>query len=249
MHFSKKQIIYLLLGIMLLACSVRVARIFVKSRLTADEITYIYNATDLSNGARESFKDSDGIYYPPPLLIFMMAGGIKMGFTGETSGQIITVLFGLLMTFGFFLVGKELFGKVEYGLMVAFLAAVQPYLCRISANIWRDGPYITFVVFALYFAILGAKSLNMKAWSLFALIAVFGAITRKEGFEIYIAFLIWLLIEAIFRYKEFRTTYLKLGKVFILVTVIFVGLFYVVYQLCQKNDYHWQPLQKYHKEL
>jgi predicted membrane-bound dolichyl-phosphate-mannose-protein mannosyltransferase len=237
--YNKKRFITLLVCIILLAFGIRLSRVLQVDYLHNDEITYIYiGQAWAQNGIGSFFERNDSI---PPLLPALLACGEKININAEFLGKTIAVIAGVLLVLAFFLIGYELFGKTEYALISAFLAAVQPYFCRLGSVILRDGIYLIFFAIALYFAIKAIKRVDYINWINFALLAILATLTRKEGLEIFLAFIIWIVFIIIKNlvHKNSGKVYNAMA-ILSIVSFIYCVSLYVLQGYLTTQYYHWQ---------
>lgn len=196
--FRNKVCLYLCLIIAVATC-LRVTRCFLVNRYDKDAITYIRMSKYIAEGNSNHGFDLDPRM--PPLFIFLMAGGERVGIGAELTGMIISVLSGILLILPVFYITKSLF-NTKSALISALLVAVHPYLIRLSIGIMRDNLFLLFMFCGLAFAIKGAEKITSRCWYLVGLFAGLATMTRSEGCEIVAAFVVWIGLEIILALKK-----------------------------------------------
>lgn len=205
--FKNKIFIYLSL-IFLLALSARTARCFLTNRVDKDSIAYIKMSKDfLRKDFKYAFELSPRM---PPLYIFMMASGEKVGIDAYYAGLAVSILFGSIIVFAVFLAGRGLFNDDNLALLAALIAATHPYLIRISADIMRDSLYITLFSFGLAFVLLSLKKRFSWKWIAAGLFVGLADMVRSEAMEIIIVIFLWGGLELLLNLKDFKKIAIRL---------------------------------------
>ena len=186
----------LLILIVLLGIALRITRALEMNRYDVDCYTYFNMAINWAKyGAEYAYQY--GVNYCPPLLPWLMSVGYKFGFRPETTGTFLGILLGSMIPLCMFYIANILFRRPDLALLAAFLGAIHPSLVRISARCLRDSLYIPFVAIALICAVSAIKNKSLFKWCLFSVVAALACLTRYEGQELIIFFLIWLFVEIV----------------------------------------------------
>jgi dolichyl-phosphate-mannose--protein O-mannosyl transferase len=202
--YLRKKLFLWLTALFCLALCLRAARCFLINRIDKDSVSYIKMAEDFwRRDFRYAFEDHPRM---PPLYILGMAAGEKAGIGAYSSGLIISVLAGALLPLAVFIAAMALFKNIKYSLAATALAAVHPYLVRISADIMRDSLFVSFSAFSLAFALSAVKDGKISVkWAVAGLFAGCSVMSRSEGIEIFFALAIWFAAELFFRPNSIKT--------------------------------------------
>ncbi|MAG20221.1 hypothetical protein CL618_02195 [archaeon] len=98
----------------------------------------------------------------------------------ELSGRVIAALFGSLLIFPVYLLGKEIYNK-KVGLISAFLIAIYPVLIFLSSIVYADSLYYFLVMFGAYFGFIALKKENKWLFFLTGILFALSYLTRVEG--------------------------------------------------------------------
>ncbi|MGE4563500.1 MAG: glycosyltransferase family 39 protein [Victivallaceae bacterium] len=186
----------------------------------------------------------------PPLMMAGSAQFMRLGADVETAILLYNYCCGFLFVLGGWLAGKALAGERKWEPVVTvFACAILPSFIRISADLLRDGSYLSYLMFGLG-ALLYATG-SERAWRWWAMLGGLSAtaamFTRREGGELIAAVGIWSLWELALAYrrKDIRTNRVLRCVLYFFSAVVVAGGsgWYIVSRVpsCQ-----WQliPLQK-----
>jgi hypothetical protein len=225
---EKKKIINYLLLIILLAFTVRTVKVLTNPIICRDSVLYLKMAKTWAElGVNDAYK----LYTRfDPVYMFVLAMGQKyLDLKPETTGNIAGVLLGSLIPLALFFIAASLFNSnYRLALIAALLAAIHPYLIRMSSLILRGAIYLPLLSFTFVFAVSAIKNRSVLKWCLFSLFFTVAAMTRHEAFYVLYAFLIWAIYE-LFASKQtllLRFRYVILSSCFVI--VIYFGLTYMV---------------------
>ena len=161
--------------------------------ISSDGVRYIAAAEDFFAGRIAAGLAS---VYPPgyPLLIaaiFPLVGD------WELAGQILSLLFGVLLLWPLYRLFHEVFDARVAGI-ACILAGLSPFLARYSVHVRTESPFLFFSTLALLLFYQGMQSRRLSRFLWSGLVAGFGYLIRPEalGFLIIVpAFLgfFWLL--------------------------------------------------------
>ena len=116
----------------------------------------------------------------PPLYPILIAGASFISNNFETAGQIVSLTFGIALVITVSAIARVMYGP-RVGLIAALVTALHPLLIALSAAVYSEGPYLTFVMGGIYCGLKIAYSKHLK-YSIFAGIC-FGLayLTRPEA--------------------------------------------------------------------
>lgn len=192
----------LLAAILSLAFALRVARCFLTDRVDKDSVLYVEMARDwVQKGVACAFDRNQRI---PPLYVALMAAGESCGFGAERAGRAVSVVAGTFAILAVFMIGRAMLSSEALALAGAFLAAVHPYLIRISEDVLRDSLFVCLELFTLAFAALGAsRERAFLWWAACGCFAALGCMTRSEGMVIFPVLAIWILTRLVIERSSF----------------------------------------------
>lgn len=209
--------------ILALSFTLRVSRCFLVGRVDKDSVMYMAIAEGL---AHEDFKYAFELNTRiPPLYIFGLAAGEKLGIGARIAGMIISTFAGAMLPLAIFIIAIKLFRNSRMALLAALLVTVHPFLIRMSADVMRDSLFTSTYAFALAFAACGVSSNKIFSWNWAAsgFFAGLAAMTRSEGMEVLFEIVIWFGFSAflvIRNFKEVRSLIIRgcaAGFIFIFV--------------------------------
>ncbi|HOK03795.1 MAG TPA: glycosyltransferase family 39 protein [Victivallales bacterium] len=214
----------LLLGIFILALSLRIGRAMELERIEKDGTELILIAKNINeSGFSGAFAENPRL---PPLYILLILCGIKIGFSPEIVGIFISVVAGSLIIFPVYLIGKRLFSDIFPSLLAALFIAIYPNLARLSAEVLRDPLYQLLSISAICMIIEGISKQKKVFFALAGFFTAFAVATRNEGIEILIIFFIFLLIETLILISDKRNFYSSLARntwIFAIFAITFIS--------------------------
>lgn len=161
--------------------------------LSKDEIFYVQYAMNWDQMPRlvaENADDPELVQMSKtPFFPFVMSCGLRWKLSPECTGMLISLTAGLAMVFFGYKIGT-FFGRTEYGLLLAFLIAVNPYFIEYSVQIMRDQVYWSLLACCIYLAM---KELQKKSAAagpallrglLCGVVVALAMLFRREGVEL-----------------------------------------------------------------
>lgn len=131
-------------------------------------------------------------------------------------------------------------------LLGAFLVAIHPKLIIVSVIGIRECLYIPLFIFSITVGVIAIRRQSVWLWGIVGILAVLANMSRREGLEIIIIFLIWLAADIIIFFLKFRkknfpvkknvTYWLKLSAVFM---ITFWGLIIPIEKYLQSQNCTW----------
>jgi hypothetical protein len=149
---------------------------------------YIPIAKDFASGLfRKALSHNQQPLYP---LIVAFVSQYVPDF--EWAGKLVSSLFGILVIFPVYFLGRRIFdGKVAF--LSSLLLAIHPYLRRYSADVLKESTYLFFLATALWFA---WRTIDNGRRFPFLFIPFFSALAylvRPDGIEIVLVVLFYIL--------------------------------------------------------
>jgi len=131
-------------------------------------------------------------YGQQPLYPFFIAMVSHLVTDFEVAGKLVSTLFGVLMIFPIYFLGKRIFDQ-----KIAFLSTlalvIHPYIRRFSADVLKESTYLFFLATALWFI---WKALQREKRYSFLFIPFFSALAylvRPDGVEILLVVFFYIL--------------------------------------------------------
>lgn len=134
-----------------------------------------------------------------PLFVRCIAWLEQLGLSPEKGAVAFNILLGTATVYLFYQIGKELFEKEKYALVLALCVAVHPALVRQSAEILRENLYFFCFSGALFFLLrlIGKRGGRLRSYLPDALaagaLAAAACYTRMEAGELLLALCAWAL--------------------------------------------------------
>ena len=230
-ELNRKKVIQILLLILLLGFSLRLARCYLVDNFDEDGVSYIRMGQYFAQG---EIKKAIEIRPEIPLLYTYLVGvGTEAGFSAEYSGKYINFIAGLFIILALFLIARNVFND-KIALTAAFLGAVHPDFIEESTGIMRESLALCFMMFGLYFAMSAIKKFSWIKWCVAGLFTGLCALTRPEGMELLLVIPVWLVISFIFYSEERKDILLKALPGFILFIIFFFIVVFPVQIYFQK---------------
>lgn len=230
----------LLLGIFLLAVTLRMARYLQENRKEPDTYAYLAMAKDWKNhGAEYAFSSYLGSY--PPALVWFYTQSGRLGFDMLNAGIAIGILMGALMIYAAYFSAFYIFEKESVAILAALFVAIHPFLVRVSISGYREMFYFPLIAFAVMFAIRAIKMKSSWNWLLSSILLAIATTCRKEGIIFLGIFLIWFLLEPMFS-RNFKAGNIAKNILnFVLVLIVFITIIFPIWISMPKSS-TWNPL-------
>ena len=146
--------------------------------------------------------------------------------------------------------------NVFLALFGAFLIAVHPYMIRISVSCMRECLSIPLTCFAVLFAVIAIGRKNLLCWGIFGILTALASMTRKEGVEIIIVFLLWLIVDIVREILSKKSVFnsrpayaFYLTKVILVTMICFWGLVLPVEKALAGTNCKWNITQTIEKGM
>lgn len=140
----------ILVLIMVAAAAIRIITALGQPMIQGDQLVYARMAESLAAG--NGLLDLTGVastHFTPLLSIFMAGLSFLVGDV-ILSGYTIVIFFETIVMLPVYLLGRDIISP-RVGLMAAALAAVMPLIVDYSSQIYSEGVYVFFLLFAVYY--------------------------------------------------------------------------------------------------
>jgi 4-amino-4-deoxy-L-arabinose transferase-like glycosyltransferase len=144
--------------------------------ISSDGVVYLRAAGEFYRGDIAAGLSS---VYPPGYPLLAAAVYPLIG-EWELAGQLVSLLFGVLVLFPLYWIFAELFGE-RVALFACFLAAISPFLALYSVHVRSESTYIFCSVLALYLFLSAIERQRRWAWFWGGLVAGFAYLVRPEA--------------------------------------------------------------------
>jgi 4-amino-4-deoxy-L-arabinose transferase-like glycosyltransferase len=130
--------------------------------------------------------------FPPlyPLLIGLLSFPLR---DFEAAGRVVSLLAGVGLVWAVYLVCRSIYGP-RVAFIGASVVATHPVLVGFSASVYSEGPYITLMVFAIYWALRTAKHRSISAGSIAGALFGLAYLTRPEALFLSLVLLVPLFV-------------------------------------------------------
>jgi len=141
---------------------------------------YIPMAKDF---ASSSFRKVLQQYGPQPLysLLVVIVSYLISDF--EVAGKLVSALFGILLIFPVYYLGKKIFDQ-KIALLSALFSVIHPYIRRFSADVLKESTYLFFLTTGLWFSWRAIDGQKKNPYLLIPLFSVLAYLVRPDGVEI-----------------------------------------------------------------
>ena len=192
-----------------------------------DSECYIYWAGKIAASSwREALQTPDEeTLSKPPLLLSLMAVGVRVGIDAKTAGDTLMLLSYLLLCTALALIAEELWGDWRLTAATLLFAAMFPICVRYSVQILRDPLYWCLAAWSIWWAMRAADGKNSWwNWISSAICCGLAILTRREGVELTLIVGLWMLFSG-WRRADWRRILLRkiaAGTVFLAVIALLV---------------------------
>lgn len=144
--------------------------------LNADEASIGYNAYSLLQTGKDEYGESFPLSfksfgdYKPGLYFYFVAPFVGVLGLNEWAVRLPSAIFGVIGVFGIFLLGRKIF-NTQVGLASAAILAISPWHLHFSRGGWETNVATTFIIFGIYWFILGLEKNKFFIWSMVAFLA------------------------------------------------------------------------------
>lgn len=163
----------------MLALSARLVLFFQKVTIDNDGIAYGLAGKNLIESGRYEAFGYPQLIYPP---VYPMAIGITDLFFNDLlfSGRLVSLIFGMLLVYMLYILGKKLYSK-EAGLFASFFAATNYSLIIYSQETQSESMYLFFILLVFYFYMIIAKRYEHRLAIVLGSLISISYLIRPEG--------------------------------------------------------------------
>ncbi|MBO7328860.1 MAG: glycosyltransferase family 39 protein [Lentisphaeria bacterium] len=146
---------YLILaGILLLGAVLCLLQRFMESQMGRDSAYYLTLVSHWQSGGFQGVVDFIGIFWFPPLHLFLIVFLANAGLSPESAAIFIGISCAILMPLISFFIARELFHDRRISLVAALLTAINPSIIEMSVQTQRDVPYLFAAGWCIYFIVV-----------------------------------------------------------------------------------------------
>src|SRR4030067_987359 len=110
----------------------------------------------------------------------------------EVAGKLVSTLFGILLVFPVYFLGKRIFDE-KIAFLSSLLLVVHPYLRRFSADVLKESTYLFFFAAALWFAWKAIQEGKKYAFFFVPIYSVIAYLVRPDGVEVILVVFFYVL--------------------------------------------------------
>jgi 4-amino-4-deoxy-L-arabinose transferase-like glycosyltransferase len=177
--------------LVLIALFPRVLAFLQPQIITLDGTLYVKMAKLFAEG---KYSGTPGSYFSLyPLLIFLIQRFIG---DWELSGQMISMVLGTIAVIPVFLLGRSLYNE-KIGWLAAIFYITLPNLLKFDTQVIRDPTLWFFILFTMWLVWEGEKKNRLLFFALASVSAGLGAITRVEGFIVWVTLVFYVGLKKI----------------------------------------------------
>jgi hypothetical protein len=110
----------------------------------------------------------------------------------ELAGKLVSSLFGILMIFPLYFLGKKIFNQ-KIAFLATFALVVHPYIRRFSADVLKESTYLFFLATAFWYTWWTLEKEKRYAFLFIPFFSVFAYLVRPDGIEILLVAFFYIL--------------------------------------------------------
>jgi 4-amino-4-deoxy-L-arabinose transferase-like glycosyltransferase len=123
----------------------------------------------------------------------------------ELAGKLVSTIFGILIIFPVYFLGKRIFGE-KIAILSSLLLAIHPYIRQFSADVLKESTYLFFLATALWFAWRTIQGEKKYLYLFIPLLSALAYLVRPDGVEILIGVFLYVLFIKKFSASKERCT-------------------------------------------
>ena len=168
--------------------------VFFTGEIDGEGAEYARIAQNILSGKGYSGIATEGTQlFFPPLFPFLIAGISLITGDAEAAGRVVNVLFGALLVYPVYLIGRRIFGG-GIGLGAAAVVAFHPYLVQFSTTVHSEPTYLTLVLAAVYSAMCVMDRPTWRACAVSGGLYGIAYLVRPEAFIFMLVGMAFILI-------------------------------------------------------
>jgi len=137
-------------------------------------------------------KDAIGYSGQQPLYSFLIALVSGLIFDFEVAGKLVSSIFGMLIIFPVYFLGKRIFDQ-KIAFVSALFLVIHPYIRRFSADVLKESTYLFFLATAIWFAWRTIQVEKRYPYLFIPLFSGLAYLVRPDGFEVLLVVFFYLL--------------------------------------------------------
>ena len=145
----------------------------------------------------------------------------------EFAGKLVSTLFGILLIFPVYFLGKRIFDE-KIAFLSSLLLVVHPYLRRFSADVLKESTYLFFLGVALWVAWKAIEEEKKYVFFFIPLCSVMAYLVRPDGVEVLLVVFFYILFIKKFSIPERKRT-------IILILILSSVFFLLPYLICLRD--------------
>ncbi len=200
----------ILIGIFVLALSLRLLHHHMDSTIARDGVWYVRMAEKWAEcgnfGEMTEFYEGTG--WVPPLMLWIMKTFIPFGVSPETTAVTLNILLGSLLPLIMFFIAKICTEKDEISIGAALIMAWHPPGIDMSIEVMRETLYLFLIGLAIICLLNSIKNNRWWQWGLGGFLLGLSCLTRYESFEFIILSIGYFGCSFIFKWLDLRKSLL-----------------------------------------
>ena len=138
---------------------------------------------------------------PQALYSFFVAMGSHLTADFEVAGKLVSALFGILLIFPVYYLGKKIFDQ-KIALLSALFLVIHPYIRRFSADVLKESTYLFFLATAIWFAWRTVEKDKISPYFFIPFFSAIAYLVRPDGVEILLVVFLYTLFIKKFNLPE-----------------------------------------------
>jgi 4-amino-4-deoxy-L-arabinose transferase-like glycosyltransferase len=122
-------------------------------------------------------------YGQQPLYPFFIAMASHLIGDFEVAGKLVSTLFGMLLIFPVYYLGKKIFDQ-KIAFLSALFLVIHPYIRRFSADVLKESTYLFFLATAIWFAWRTVEKDKIYPYFFIPIFSAMAYLVRPDGMEV-----------------------------------------------------------------
>jgi hypothetical protein len=110
----------------------------------------------------------------------------------ELAGKLVSSIFGILIIFPVYLLGRRIFDQ-KIAFLSAFFLVIHPYIRRFSADVLKESTYLFFLSAAIWFAWRTIQGEKKYPFLFIPILSVLAYLVRPDGIEVLLVVFFYVL--------------------------------------------------------
>ena len=233
-----------LTGILLISLLLKLLCWHFDPTVSRDGCLYIYlSQIWYETGSFQGVLDAWKWFWLPPLPLYLIKSLMYTGLSAELAGVWLNLILGTFTSLLIYGIAFETTQRKDISLCSALLAAVNPSMNALSAEVQRDMIYLFFAGLTLWLLVAAVRRQKWYFWFCAGLPCCCAMMTRFETLEFLVIVPLSLLILFIEKFYSWK----KATCCAILFFLSFSGLFFALSTLMQTQDYLFRNYVQYYQ--